>query len=310
MARGKKPDPSKKVGRQPESLAATPPLKGKPPVTKPQNKKKTSATGDPDTPPPPATGASPTPKLPNSYAAAAKPSMDTSEPMDIEQLCAMRPQRSGTPPRSNQGPPPSAATTNPPKTNLPGQGPPPKLATQGASAVLASPPSSSLAAAAAGGLPAAAKSTMVISAAGLKAGAAPAGLPQNPPSAQKAPLHHQQLQTVVESPAAKNLAAMPSTTASQLAASAPTKEAPSTPAALSTATATPQAPSAGTSSKPHPAAATTTVYTASAPAPTLKAPLSCLNKTYFDIQIPLTPRGELTALAIQHLCLEEFITSI
>jgi len=107
--------------------------------------------------------------------------MDTSEPMDIEQLCAMQPQRSGTPPRSNQGPPPSAATANPPKTNLPGQGPPPKLATQGASAVLASPPSSSLAAAAAGGLPAAAKSTMVISAAGLKAGAAPAGLPQNPP---------------------------------------------------------------------------------------------------------------------------------
>jgi len=103
---------------------------------------------------------------------------------------------------------------------------------------------------------------------------------------------------------------MPSTTASQPAASAPTKEAPSTPAALSTATATPQAPSAGTSSKPHPAAATTTVYTASAPAPTLKAPLSCLNKTYFDIQIPLTPRGELTALAIQRLCLEEFITSI
>jgi len=39
-------------------------------------------------------------------------------------------------------------------------------------------------------------------------------------------------------------------------------------------------------------------------------PLSCLHKTYFDIQIPLTPQGELSALAVQHLCLEEFLTSI
>jgi len=30
--------------------------------------------------------------------------MDTSEPMDIEQLCAMRPQRSGTPPAAIKAP--------------------------------------------------------------------------------------------------------------------------------------------------------------------------------------------------------------
>jgi len=174
--RGKKPGPPKKDGRQLESLADTPLLKGKPPVTKPQIKKKTPATGDAKGPP----GASPTPQPPSSYTEATRTSMDTSELMDIKQLCAMRPQRSSTPPCSNQGPPPSAATANLPKTNLPGQGPSPTLVTQGAEAVLASPPSSSLAAAAAGVPPAAAKSTTVTKAAGLKAGAAPAGPPKPP----------------------------------------------------------------------------------------------------------------------------------
>jgi len=87
-----------------ESLADTPPLKGKPPVTKPQIKKKTPATGEAEgQPPSPASGASPNSQPPSSYAAAtARASMDTSELMDIEQLCAMGPQRSGTPPAATK----------------------------------------------------------------------------------------------------------------------------------------------------------------------------------------------------------------
>jgi len=107
--------------------------------------------------------------------------MDTSEPMDIEQLCAMQPQHSSTPPCSNQGSPPSAATANLPKTNLPGQGPPPTSVTQGAEATLAFPPT-------AGVPPATAKAALVAKAVGLKAGATPAGPPKNPSSTQKAPL--------------------------------------------------------------------------------------------------------------------------
>jgi len=180
--RGKKPGPPKKDGRQPESLTDTPPLKGKLPVPKPQIKKKIPATGDAEGPPPSlASGASPTPQPPNSYAVAARTSMDTSELMDIEQLCAMWPQHSGTPPCSNQGPPPSAAVANLPKSNLPGQGLPPTLVTQGDAAIPASPPSSSLAAMAAGALPAAAKPAMVTNAAGLKAVAALAGPLKIPP---------------------------------------------------------------------------------------------------------------------------------
>jgi len=98
--RGKKLGPSKKDGHQLESLNDTPPLKGKPPVTKTQLKKKTPATGDSESPPLSlASGASPTPQPPHSYAAAARSSMDTSEPMDIEQLCTMQPQHTGTPPQ-------------------------------------------------------------------------------------------------------------------------------------------------------------------------------------------------------------------
>jgi len=145
-------------------------------------KKKTPATGDSEGPPPSlASGASPTPQPPNSYAVAARASMDTSEPMDIEQLCAMQPQRSGTPPAATKAPPPSAAVANLPKTNLPGQGLLPIPVTQGAAAVPASPPSSSLAAAAAGASLAAAKPAMVTNAAGPKAGAAPAGPLKHPP---------------------------------------------------------------------------------------------------------------------------------
>ncbi len=103
--RGKKLGPPKKDGCQPESLADTPLLKGKPPVTKPQIKKKTPATGDSKGPPPSlASGASPTPQPPHSYAVAARTSMDTSEPMDIEQLCTMWPQHSGTPPAATNTP--------------------------------------------------------------------------------------------------------------------------------------------------------------------------------------------------------------
>jgi len=103
--RGKKPGPPKKDGRQPESLTDTPPLKGKPPVTKTQLKKKTPATGDSEGPPLSlASGASPAPQPPHSYATAARSSMDTSEPMDIKQLCAMRPQCSGTPPAVTNAP--------------------------------------------------------------------------------------------------------------------------------------------------------------------------------------------------------------
>jgi len=86
-----------------ESLADTPLLKGKPLVTKPQIKKKTPATGDSEGPPPSlASGASPTPQPPHSYATAARTSMDTSELMDIEQLCTMQPQHSGTPPAATK----------------------------------------------------------------------------------------------------------------------------------------------------------------------------------------------------------------
>ncbi len=87
-----------------ESLADTPLLKGKLPVTKLQIKKKTPATGEAKgQPPSPASGASPTSQPPNSYAAAiARTSMDTSELMDIEQLCAMRPQHSSTPPAATK----------------------------------------------------------------------------------------------------------------------------------------------------------------------------------------------------------------
>jgi len=100
-------------------------------------------------------------------------------------------------------PPPSVAADNLPKTNLPDQGLPPIPAAQDAAAVLASPPSSSLAAAAAGTLPAVAKAATNTSAADPKAGAALAGSLKTPLSAQKTPLHQQQLQTIVKNPAAK-----------------------------------------------------------------------------------------------------------
>jgi len=122
--RGKKSSPPKKDGCQAESLADTPPLKGKPPVTKPHLKKKSLAGEAEGLPPSPASGTPPSSQPPSSYAAAARTSMDTSEPMDIEQLCAMQPQRSGTPPRRNHGPPPSAAAANLSQTHLPDQGPP------------------------------------------------------------------------------------------------------------------------------------------------------------------------------------------
>jgi len=190
-------------------------------------------------------------------------------------------------PRSNQGPPQPTTATTSPQTNLPDQSPPPTLATPSTKAAPAPPPRSSLAAAAVGAPPASTLAAMATSAASPKAGAAG---PLKTPPAQKAPLQQQQLQTIVKSHTAKNPVVPAGTTASQPVTSAPTKAVTSTPVASATATATPQSPSAGTSSKP-PTTAATTGHIASAPAPTLKVPLSHLHKMYFDIQIPLTPKG-------------------
>jgi len=176
---------------------------------------------------------------------------------------------------------------NLPKTNLPDQGLPPIPAAQDAAAVLASPPSSSLAAAAAGALPAVTKPATSTTAAGPKAGAAPAGSPKTPLSAQKALLHQQQLQTIVKNPAAKNSSATASTTASLPVASAPAKAVTPTPAAVATAKAAPQTSSIGTTSKAPSTTATTTAQATLALDP--KAPISQLYKTYFDIPIPLSP---------------------
>ena len=306
--RGKKQGPPKKDGRTPESLTDTPPLKGKPPVTKPQLKKKNPATGDSEGPPPSlASGTPPAPQPPHSYAAVARSSMDTSEPMDIEQLCTMRPQRSGTPPRSNQRPPPSAPVDNSPKNNPPDQALPAIPAAPVAAALPSSPPISSLAAAAASALPAAVKAATDTSAAGNKAGAALAGSQKTPLSATKTPLHQQLLQPIVKRSAAKIPGATAGTTAALPVTSTPTKAATPTPAAGITAKAASLPTSIGT---PTASSGTATTTAQAIPALDPKAPISRLHKTYFDIQIPLTPRGELAALAVQRLCLEEFITSI
>ena len=56
-------------------------------------------------------------------------------------------------------------------------------------------------------------------------------------------------------------------------------------------------------------AATSQPSPASVPSPTLKAPVSWLNKIY-NLQFPLTAWGDLAAMAVQHLCLSEFFTTI
>jgi len=46
------------------------------------------------------------------------------------------------------------------------------------------------------------------------------------------------------------------------------------------------------------------------PDPTLKDPVSCTNKIYYNLVFLIQTRGELDAMAIQHLYLTEFLTTI